>query len=112
MADEKYEGWKNYPTWNYKLWIDNDQGSQEYWRTMAEDAYDSAKKEGSISKKDMAWMTLADMLKEALEENNPITEPTMYSDMMQYAIDSIDYREIAKALIDEMLENRNYKPRT
>ena len=25
-------GWENKPTWLVKLWIDNDQGNQEYWR--------------------------------------------------------------------------------
>lgn len=28
----KYNGWKNYCTWAAALWIDNDQGSYNYFR--------------------------------------------------------------------------------
>lgn len=35
MANEnEYQGWKNYETWNVKLWIDNEQGSQELAREL------------------------------------------------------------------------------
>lgn len=27
-----YNGWSNYETWNVKLWIDNEEGSYDYWR--------------------------------------------------------------------------------
>lgn len=110
MADGKYQGWKNYPTWAYKLWMDNDQGSQEYWREVTTELYDGAKKDKYLSKKDNAIHALADKLRDDLEEFNPLKDTaTVYTDLMQYAIDSIDYREIAIALIDELLEERKYQ---
>ena len=27
MSDSTYNGWKNYETWNVKLWLDNEQGT-------------------------------------------------------------------------------------
>jgi len=44
--DGKYNGWANYETWLAKLWIDNDQGSQEYWAEttrMCDDARELAR---------------------------------------------------------------------
>ena len=29
MDEKKYSGWTNYETWLVKLWLDNDQWSQE-----------------------------------------------------------------------------------
>ena len=31
MSDRKYNGWTNYETWVTKLWMDNDEGSQEWF---------------------------------------------------------------------------------
>jgi hypothetical protein len=36
MAD--YNGWKNYETWNLKLWLDNDQDTYHYWQHAAREA--------------------------------------------------------------------------
>ena len=27
-----YNGWSNYETWNVALWLDNDEGSYNYWQ--------------------------------------------------------------------------------
>jgi len=36
MTHKEYNGWTNYETWLVKLWIDNEQGSQDYWIERAE----------------------------------------------------------------------------
>jgi hypothetical protein len=86
--NQDYQGWKNYETWCVALWLDNDQGVQEMvyeWTSEAED----------IS-------TLADQIKDFVEENNPLIDTsTMYTDLLQSAIDEADYYEIAKSCIQE-----------
>lgn len=37
MSNSGYGGWENYVTWNVKLWMDNDQGSREFWDRQAKD---------------------------------------------------------------------------
>ncbi len=37
-----YNGWKNYETWSVKLWIDNDQGSEQYWNEVAQEVWEES----------------------------------------------------------------------
>jgi hypothetical protein len=40
--DKRYNGWANYETWAVNLWIDNCQGTQEYWNERAQEALQRA----------------------------------------------------------------------
>lgn len=31
MANEKYNGWSNHATWNFQLWISNEEANYNYW---------------------------------------------------------------------------------
>ena len=35
MTKQEYNGWTNYETWNYKLWLDNNQATYDAVRTLA-----------------------------------------------------------------------------
>lgn len=37
MSDDTYNGYSNWETWNVKLWIDNEQGSYDYWHELGQD---------------------------------------------------------------------------
>ncbi len=95
MSDTRYNGWNNYETWNAKLWIDNDQGSQEHWQSRAADCLTDV--EGD---KDDAARMLADELESSSDENAPEASG-MYADMLRAALDAIDWREIADSMIDD-----------
>ena len=96
-TDKTYNGWKNYETWNVALWIDNEQGSQEYWREQAEEILKAS------HDKDEAKTDLAAVLKDEVEENNPIeTGHGMYSDILSAALSDVDWYEIASNWIDEL----------
>ena len=88
-----YNGWTNYETWAWKLWIDNEQGTQEYWLAEAK---------RTAHRKDARY-ELAEALKTEAEENAPtVTGP--YADLMSAAIGLINFREIAGSLLDEYNE--------
>ena len=104
---EKYNGWTNYETWVWKLWIDNDQGSQEYWIETATEYLDSCEAEYDWqSDYDAALYALAthlqDQAEEAAEEATGIAGPL--SDILSAGLGRIEWREIAASLLDDAAE--------
>lgn len=85
-----YNGWSNYETWVVKLWMDNESGSQDYWREEAAQYLDS----------ECPRADLADALKGWHEENMPELHG-VYADLMNAALGSVDWHEIATNLLSE-----------
>jgi len=88
--DSTYQGWKNYETWAVKLWLDNDQGSQEWAQEIITDNWD----------KDCPWKT-GDALKDSLEESMPEVEG-MWSDLLSAAWSKVDFTEIAQTFAEDL----------
>jgi hypothetical protein len=99
MSEErKYNGWTNYETWCVDLWIGNDEGEYNYW---CDQAY-NVKKEFD---EDTQEYTLADMLKDNLEERaeEAITDASVFSDLLRAAISEVNFGEIARHLLDTVV---------
>ncbi len=107
MTDNTYNGWTNYETWVWNLWIDNDQGWQEYWREVSAEVICDAEIQ-------YEWQTLEDAaiadLAERLEsECDNMAEEWMadqagpFADLLNAAIDCIEWREIADHMITDTL---------
>lgn len=114
MSDNKYNGWTNYETWAVKLWMDNDQGSQEHWNEAAQDAWGTAK--GNEDNRDEASrdarIALAERLKDEHEEAAPDLKNTVWADLLNAAIGEVDWHEIADALLSDLdIEDEGYKAR-
>ena len=117
-----YNGWTNYETWVANLWMDNDEGSQDYWRERATEqvkALDrsSHEKAGddnfdpsdlklfplSTDEADEAALDFAEELKEWHFDNIPENEG-VYGDLLTAAIGEVNWYEIARHMIDGLAE--------
>lgn len=84
-------GWTNYETWNVALWVGKEEGSYSYWRERTQAAFDA-----SDGDKESAACDLASELKDWVDENCPITEASMYCDLLGAALSKVNYHEIAE----------------
>ena len=86
---EKYNGWTNYSTWLAYTWITNDYASYKHYTAKAKQAK-------SIS--DFSQLLENDFIQKAYSLTG---ESGFYCDLMQNALNKIDFHEIAEALSDE-----------
>lgn len=111
MTDTTYNGWTNYPTWNLKLWIDNEEAIHrapaELLAQCAErikggegnefaDSYDSKVRIMFVEAlKEWAEETFLEQVWESENNAGPCT------DMLQWAWGQINWHEIAQSYMDD-----------
>jgi hypothetical protein len=115
MSDEakRYNGYANYETWCVTLWLENDQGSVEYWRDEARRHRKEAPRceqvqEGLWTAQQAERFRLADQLKESFEDFHPFRgehlakpkDPDVYSELLDAALSEVDWHEVAEAFLD------------
>lgn len=94
--DKKYNGWNNYETWCYALWMNNDEG---FYRFVLELA-DEAKEQAEDTEREPA-VILSEMLKSNAEETMPDLGSSCWTDMLNSAFGEIDWYEIAENILSE-----------
>lgn len=105
MSEAKtYNGWTNYETWNVKLWMDNEQGSYNYWTATAQECYDDAEADDTFTRKERAAFDLADRLKSEHEEAMPEVSG-MWADLLSAALSDVNWHEIAENMLDDVDED-------
>lgn len=96
-----YNGYKNYETWNVSLWIDNEQGDYDYVSENATDIYQNCDKDKhDFCNEFSTW------LKDYIEEQNPLAEQaSMFSDILQAALDNVNWYDLAENWFEVCQEN-------
>ena len=95
--DNKYNGWSNYETWNFKLWLDNDQDVHNY-------IINEIKKIKAIGY-DAEAFEIANFLRSYIEDNAPkleISKNGYYSDILNMALKDINTYEIAESYLEDL----------
>lgn len=94
-----YQGWTNYETWLVNLWIENDQGTQEYWQDQAKECLSDHE-----CNKESAATVLADMLASEHYEAVPVVQGA-FSDLIDHALGVVNWHEIAADMLADCLTN-------
>ena len=109
MSNATYNGWTNYETWVVNLWMDNEEGSYDYWREVAEDVYNNeAEEQKHFTKMEDAVGILADRLKDAHEESKQEIlersgmEASVWADLLGSALCVVNWHEIAEHLLENV----------
>src|SRR5262245_11058746 len=105
MATETgYNGWVNYETWNVALWIDNEEGSYNYWREAAQECWNEADAPSAnarltgrepFTREEKARFALADRLKHEMQEAMPDLGASMWADLLNAALDEVNWHDVA-----------------
>jgi hypothetical protein len=95
--DERYNGWKNYPTWAVNLWLSNDEGLYNTTRDLVSSARYGAKHSEPSER-----VLTADTLKAWVRDDlAPDLGASFAADLLGYALDCVDWFEIADAWLED-----------
>lgn len=106
-TDTTYNGHANYETWVVYSWLTDEADSYDTLIALTSqakaDAIAAAKDDSCIiNLKSYATTLLQDALKLHVEDNNPLADTaTYFTDLLQAAIDNVNWREIAEGLIED-----------
>jgi len=105
-TENSFNGWSNYDTWNFKLWLDNSIASQKIVHNFIIKSIVSSKKTND------QIHTLRTLLEDYAIENAPELENSFYSDVLNASIRSVNYYQIADAYYYDYLEEHKNELKT
>jgi len=88
--NREYNGYTNYETWNFKLWIDSDKPTYDQVQTLVKDPILNHDVHG-----------LANALRYMSHDDAPELKASFYSDVMNASIREVDYHQVAKSLLED-----------
>jgi hypothetical protein len=108
-SEQGYNGWSNYETWCVNLWLSNDEGLYRETLERTRDAMDAAEAEQIEhpywSEEQCLRFGVAAALKLwVCDELAPDLGATFAADLLNSALASVDWHEIADAWIESVVE--------
>ena len=100
----RYNGWTNYETWAVKLWLDNEEGTYDYWRERSREILLDPRQSDVLTIEQTARYDLADELKQDHEEAAPAVSG-VFADLLNAALSEVDWSEIAEAMLEDMRDD-------
>ena len=102
MNNDTYNGYTNYETWNWMLWIN--EGSSDYWKSIAKEITDTVDPEHDWQTPREAWITelVYRLTIDMDEQAESFDNVGPFADIMNAGLGRINWREIAESLIDEV----------
>ena len=97
MQKLDYNGWTNYETWNYNLWLDNDEKSYFKIQSLAKSVIETEQEKDQVFK-------MSELLKMECMNNEPNLKPSFYSDVLSASLKEVNFHEIAEAYIEDYKE--------
>lgn len=100
--------WINYQTSNVVQWLENDAATRQFWQEQARRQRDGAEQREQVKRNAMdaetaAVFYLAEQLKTAILESNPIAKrASLYSDLLAYSIKEVCFEQIADRWLSEL----------
>ena len=100
--NDRYNGWTNYETWLCKLWLDND-NELEYFARDARRMLDNGDDAETVIN------TIAGELSLSWHERayDQLDGIGFLSDLVTSALGSVNYREIALSIVDDVVATNN-----
>jgi len=100
-----YNGWTSYETWAVNLWVDNEEGSQDWRDEIVEEAIESARCDDEIIDVGGVVDCVSEQLQALIVDGNPLLgSNSLYLDLLTAALGEVNWREIADHWVEDALE--------
>jgi hypothetical protein len=100
-----YNGYENRETWLVSLWLNNEYADYQHWTARAEEVLEEAKEDYEeddiFTPLETATATLAEEIKESVEEHPLIDQASLYSDLLNGALGGVDWHEVAGGFLEQ-----------
>jgi hypothetical protein len=97
-----YQGWTNYPTWAVNLWLSNDEGLYNATAERVAEAVEEADEDSEPNEDRRVYSTSEALKQWVVNELAPDLGASFAADLMGYALDQVDWREIAEAWLSDI----------
>ena len=103
----KYNGWSNYETWNFKLWLDNDEKTYKMVDKWVKENCHSLSDQDVIKSVDRLYNKFYDYL--WIKFYSLKLKEGFIKDILNMALRDINLREIAQSYVDQEKYEREQK---